>query len=315
MECKRIVIDTDPGVDDAHAILILLDADKLNLVKIEAIIVTKGNTTVENGSKHVVRLLQMKNRTDIPVYRGVQYALLSNEEGASTYFGNDGMADLDYDEEPDLTFISVKPAPLALLELVEQNPNEITLVCLAPLTNVALAAGLSENFFQKVKEVFIMGGNWRAQGNETECAEFNFQYDPEAAYMVLQKLKCPTTVLANETCLDAAIDVNWRFDTLVNDSIDLTFMTMVERKFLSITRGDKGTWVPFDVFMVILILYPDVVVRAFEYHVTVELHGYFTRGQMVLDHLRKRKPNVTVVQEINRDYIMQILLNWYQIDK
>ncbi|XP_031345202.1 uncharacterized protein LOC116172187 isoform X2 [Photinus pyralis] len=308
---KRIVIDTDPGVDDAHAILFLLDADKLNMVKIEAIIVTKGNTTVENGCRNVIRLLKMKNRMDIPIYKGASYALLSNEVAASTYFGDDGMADAEYDEEPDLSIVNKKPGSLALLELVEQNPHELSLLCLAPLTNIALAAGLNGDFFENVKEVFIMGGNWRGQGNETECAEFNFHYDPEAAYMVLQKLRCPTTILPNETCMAARIDTSWRFETLINDSIDLTFMTMLERKFFKLR--DIEAWTPYDLFSVLLILYPEVVVRSAEYNVTVELHGRFTRGQMILDHLRNRTSNVNIVQRIDKERVMQILLNWYHI--
>ncbi|KAJ8966092.1 hypothetical protein NQ317_008767 [Molorchus minor] len=99
-EIKRVIVDVDVGVDDYLALLILLHAEKAGKLKIEAIVCSMGNTTVENVLKNVVRLLEIEKRTDIPVYRGVKNQLILPKESVTKFHGQDGFGDLTHDKDP-----------------------------------------------------------------------------------------------------------------------------------------------------------------------------------------------------------------------
>ncbi|KAF5284460.1 hypothetical protein FQA39_LY17035 [Lamprigera yunnana] len=309
-EIKRIIIDTDPGVDDAHALLIFLQAERMKLVKIEAITVTAGNTSLENACKNVVRILEAENRTDIPTYKGVEESLLQHDFVSGDYHGLDGLGDAFHDV-PDTSFIRKELSPLVISDIVNRNPGQITLICLAPLTNIALAAKFDGQLFNKVKECFIMGGNFQGVGNETSSGEYNFFFDPEAAYIVLKKITCRTTILPIETCHDALIEMSWRRNVL-GKCFKMAMLNEVEKNSHPYIHGMPDTWVPFDAFLAVAVLFPDMIVQKNEYHVTVELHGSLTRGQVVLDHLQKNKPNASIIKEINRNYYMDTILKIFQ---
>lgn len=310
-EIKRVIIDTDPGIDDAHALMIFLEAEKRNLIKIEAITLTAGNTSLENACKNTVRLLESENRTDIPIYKGVKDALLQYNAENSTYFGIDGFGDV-FNDEPNLSLIRKELSPVIISEIVNENPGRITLACLGPLTNIALAAKLNANFFDKVKECFIMGGNYQGRGNETASGEFNFYSDPEAAYIVLKTITCPTTILPIESCYKAHITLEWRRKVLGQCS-KMTLLNQAEDKCYPFVTGETNSWVPADGYLAAIVLYPEEIVKQkSEQHVTVELRGLFTRGQMVLDHLKNNKANVLVVEELDVEFYKNIVLDMFK---
>nr|CAI5870300.1 unnamed protein product [Callosobruchus analis] len=199
---RRIVVDVDAGVDDYVALLIFLHADKRSDVKIEAIICTNGNTTRENVVRNVVRLLELVGRTDIPVYRGAkeQFILhrkpfIVHQQPLHLHHGQDGFGDIEHDKEPDVSVVKDTPASVALRQLVVSAPNEISVICLGPLTTLALTLKLFTELAHQIKDVWIMGGNIRGVGNITSAAEFNFYMDPEAVHIVLECLKCEIYIL------------------------------------------------------------------------------------------------------------------------
>ncbi|KAF5288915.1 hypothetical protein FQA39_LY03794 [Lamprigera yunnana] len=310
-EIKRIIIDTDPGIDDAHALLIFLLAErKLKKIKIEAITVSAGNTSLENACKNVTRILESENRKDIPVYKGVEQSLLHQDVIDSDYFGSDGLGDVFHDI-PDMSVIKRELSPIAICDIINKNPGEITLVCLGPLTNIALATTFDGQLFSKVKECFIMGGNFQGVGNVTTSAEFNFYFDPEAAYIVLKKITCPTTILPLETCYDAVIEMDWRRDVLAKCP-KMIMLNEVEKNYHPTMHGRPNTWVPFDGFLAVAILYPNIVVQKTKYQATVELHGSLTRGQVVLNDWEENKANVFIIKAIDKVFYMNTVLDMFQ---
>lgn len=314
-EVRRIVVDTDPGIDDLYAILIFLEAEKLNLIKIEAFTVTAGNTDVENSCKNLVSLLERANRTDIPIYKGASRNILSQQH-TFEHFGDNGVGNFVYPAEPDVSIIRHTPSAIALKEIVEENPGEITLVCLAPLTNIALAYKIYEDIFNNLKEIFIMGGTCRARGNVTICAEFNFYFDPESVYIFLQNVTCPTTILPYEPCLDAQLETNWRFGVLLNNTPELQFLTQMDKHHHTVTKKrNKDKWMQPDIYLAAMILCPDLVVRKNLYHMTIELHGGLTRGQCIFNHTKENDPNVLIVEEISKEIFVETLLKIYKIDR
>lgn len=110
----------------------------------------------------------------IPIYKGASNAIISKKDNFSpTHFGEDGFADLLYKNDPDLHLIRKETAAIAIRDIVFKYPKEITLICLAPLTNLAIAGLLSEEVVtSNIKEIFIMGGNY--MGNSIRCIKFTY---------------------------------------------------------------------------------------------------------------------------------------------
>jgi len=175
---RRIIIDADPGVDDAFAIMLALKSDKL---KIEAITTVAGNCSLDNATKNSLKILDLINRKDIPVYKGMDKALKKDNGNADYVHGNNGLGGIKY--KPIIGTVEDGHAVDYLIESVNGNPGEITIVAIGPLTNIASAINKDKNFAKNVKELVIMGGSID-KGNITPVAEFNFYIDPDAAKIV-----------------------------------------------------------------------------------------------------------------------------------
>ncbi|XP_049335525.1 uncharacterized protein si:ch211-201h21.5 isoform X3 [Astyanax mexicanus] len=176
--------------------------------------------------------------------------------------------------------------------------TQVSLVALGPLTNLALAVRLDPTFPQKLKNLYIMGGNMEGKGNVTPSAEFNFIMDPESAYIVLEEYQCPTSIATWEfTCRNK---LTWEFfDELVGqDSAPARFMKRVTSRCWAFSR-DAGVgmkeaffgpgFVPYDAYAMAACVDGSVVTGQQEYAVRVELLGELGRGFMALDPTNKLK--------------------------
>jgi purine nucleosidase len=176
---KRIIIDTDPGIDDSLAILLALASPEITL---EGLSVVHGNSSTEQGTINALSVLELAKASHIPVYRGCDLPLVQPSLLAPETHGDQGIgyAKLSAPQSRH----QVQRGSDYLIEKIMSVPGEITLVCIAPLTNVALAIRQEPRIVEKVKEVFIMGGAIRHEGNTTMLAEFNTYVDPHAAHIV-----------------------------------------------------------------------------------------------------------------------------------
>jgi purine nucleosidase len=179
MTPKRIILDTDPGIDDALAILLALASPELSL---EGLTIVHGNCSLEQATINGLSLLELANASHIPLAKGCEVPLVQPSLLAPETHGNSG---LGYAKLPE-----PRSRPIVqhgcdfLIERVMSNPGEITLVAVGPLTNVAIAIRKEPKIIKSLKEIIIMGGSIRHQGNSTPMAEFNVHVDPHAAYMV-----------------------------------------------------------------------------------------------------------------------------------
>jgi purine nucleosidase len=174
----RVIIDADPGTDDALAILMALNSPEL---RVEAITVVAGNVTAERGLENALELVALAGRPDVPVALGARKPLLQALVTAESH-GPDGMGGIALPaarSAPDARF-----GPDLIVEFVHKYPHEVTIVPLGPLTNVALALSKDPSIAGLVKEVVFMGGSISG-GNVDAVAEFNVYVDPEAAQVVL----------------------------------------------------------------------------------------------------------------------------------
>ena len=176
---KHILIDTDPGIDDALAILLALASPEL---EVEGISIVHGNCSAQQGTINALSILELANAAHIPVATGCDLPLVQPSLLAPETHGNTG---LGYAQLPKpRARPTVQHGSDFLIEKIMSRPGEISLVCIGPLTNVAMAIRKEPRIVQAVKEVFIMGGAIRHEGNTTPLAEFNTYVDPHAAHIV-----------------------------------------------------------------------------------------------------------------------------------
>jgi inosine-uridine nucleoside N-ribohydrolase len=177
---RQVIIDTDPGTDDAIAITLALNSPE---VAVRALTVVAGNVPAPQGLDNALRLVSLARRCDLPVAIGAQRPLAGILTTAELYHGKNGLGDV---QVPPATCVADKRwAPDLIVDLVHAAPHGITLVTLGPLTNIALALSKDPSIVALVKEVIMMGGAISG-GNASPAAEFNVYVDPEAAKLVFE---------------------------------------------------------------------------------------------------------------------------------
>jgi len=201
---KRILLDTDPGIDDALAILLALASPELSL---EGVSVVHGNCSLEQATRNGLSILELAGAGHIPLARGCELPLVQPSLLAAETHGDTGLGYASL-PEPRTQPIGLHGSDF-LIEKVLSNPGEITLVAIGPLTNVALAIRKEPKFAKSLKEIIIMGGAIRHEGNVTALAEFNTYVDPHATHIVFHA-GIPTTLVPLDVtyqCILTASDV------------------------------------------------------------------------------------------------------------
>lgn len=182
------------------------------------------------------------------------------------------------------------------------------LIAVAPLTNIALLFKLYPGISTKVKSLHIMGGSYLGVGNVSACAEFNFWSDPEAAQIVFTETKCPTYIFPWEPCVvagDAMPFADWRLKELTSNNNPFTsLLDLVEIK----AYKTLSHWTPCDCFLACCFIFPKMMQKVNKRHVTVELAGNHTRGQVVIDHINKNEPNAFIIEQIDVELFKKFML-------
>lgn len=291
-----LLIDTDPGVDDALAILMAhAHARVLGLT------VTAGNVGLSRTTANALKLVETIG-ANTPVYAGCDAPLLGQPEvGASVIHGRDGFGDANL--PPSTRKPESEHASLAILRLTREHPSEITLVCIGPLTNLAVALKLDPALPQRVGRLVIMGGAVTGRGNyERVPTEFNIGFDPEAASIVFAAFPRFDLIDWEATTrhgLDHALLRQW-FER--GDARAKFFETIsAHARRANIARGRQGLMAA-DALAMAVALQPEIVTRAEERHVAVETDGRLTRGATVVDWLGfgGGSPNARIVLEVDR---------------
>jgi purine nucleosidase len=176
----KIIIDTDPGIDDTIAIFLALRSPEIEVVGLTSVF---GNTDIENATLNSLRLVETAGFPNIPVAKGSGCPIVMPMPGLGTFVhGMDGMGNTN-PPPPKGKPIDISAAQF-IVDTVMQNPGEITLVPVGPLTNIGLALRLEPKIADNVKEVVIMGGAAHGKGNSSPVAEANIIHDPHAASIV-----------------------------------------------------------------------------------------------------------------------------------
>ncbi|KAM6921810.1 inosine-uridine preferring nucleoside hydrolase [Xenentodon cancila] len=301
MPKKLVIIDTDCGIDDAQALMMGLAAPSIQILGLTCVY---GNAAVQDVCQNVLRVLSVCEREEIPVFRGCAGPLIGASNPFSDHFGGDGLGDVVEDRDPQWEEkIQREHAASALIRLVSENPKQVSLVALGPLTNLALAVRLDPCFPQKLRDLYIMGGNMEGKGNMTLCAEFNFAMDPESAYIVLEEYLCPTYIASWEyACRNP---LTWEFfEELINqDAAAARFMKLITSKCWAYSKEAMKKkrdvyfgpgFVSYDAYAMAACIDSSVVTESIECAVRVELQGGIGRGMMVLDRINALKKSHSV---------------------
>ncbi len=174
-----LLIDTDPGVDDALALLMALADARHQVV---GLTIAAGNVGLEHTVANALRICQVAGRDDVPVFPGCDRPLLHPSPDAANVHGVDGLGDAGL--PPTTRAAEARHAAEAIIELSHRHAGRLLLVALGPLTNIALALRLDPTLPSRIARLVVMGGAVTGHGNITPSAEFNVFFDPEAAHIV-----------------------------------------------------------------------------------------------------------------------------------
>ncbi|HSF31702.1 MAG TPA: nucleoside hydrolase [Candidatus Tectomicrobia bacterium] len=294
-EPTRIIIDTDPGIDDVAAILMGLGSQEL---QVEALTTIFGNATVSQSTVNALRLLEAAGRTDIPVYQGVGKCYNFTQPAYSAQVhGSDGFGDIAWPLPT--TPPRHRHAVLEIIDRVLSAPGEITVVALGRLTNLALAISLEPRVATALRSLIVMGGAITVPGNTTPVASANVWGDPEAADVVYRS-GAKIVQIGLDVCDQVEISAAqqrhvWQANTAATRLLQaLTPCLQASYKRRGLLRQPDS------------IRYNDVPAMAYvidaslfacrDVYVRIETQGHLTRGQTVAD-LRGQgsaPPNVTV---------------------
>ncbi|WP_266170672.1 nucleoside hydrolase [Dyella subtropica] len=296
MSKPQLLIDTDPGVDDALAILMAhAHAD------IAGLSIAAGNVGLEHTVRNARTLVDLVGAT-VSVFGGCPTPLVrAPEEDAAFVHGTDGFGDVGF-PEPKVAAAD-EQAALALLRLTRERPGELTLVALAPLTNVALALRLDPGLPKRVKRLVVMGGAVTGQGNTGKVpAEFNIGFDPEAAHVVFEAF--PRFDLVDwEATLRHAFDEAEFDGWLSAGDHRAKFFGQVFRtaRSFNVKHRRRGI-IAADALAMAVAIDPSIITRSEERHVAVELDGRLTRGATVVDWARRlgHPANARIVLDVDQ---------------
>jgi len=302
---KRIIIDTDPGIDDAFAFLLALASPEIQL---EALTTTQGNVTLEKATRNALSILELCNASHIPVAAGSKYPLVQPLRASADIHGASGIGDAKLPDP--------KAAPVTqhavdyLIERVLAEPNEISIFPIGPMTNIAMAIRKEPKFAKAVKELVIMGGAIQENGNITPLAEFNIYVDPHAAHIVFHS-GIPITLIpldVTHKCLikrehiHRLVKINSPVTHFIKDAIDFYLNFSYEHGF--------GGGALHDPLTLATVIAPELLTLK-EYYVDVDHSGGIAMGKTFADifNVTKKPANMKVAMEVRGDDFIELFVH------
>lgn len=195
-----IILDVDTGIDDALALALAVTSNHTELV---AVTTLAGNVGVDRTTANTLTVLDWLGATDVPVHYGASSPLVRDHVDAAFVHGTDGLGNADL--PPSRRARGSDRGPATMIRLANQRPGELTLVCVGPLTNLAIALNVEPGLGERLRRVVIMGGAFNVPGNVTPHAEFNIFCDPEAAMMTFRAALPEVTVVGLDVTHQTAL--------------------------------------------------------------------------------------------------------------
>lgn len=282
---RKVIIDTDPGTDDAIAILLALNSPELD---VRALTVVPGNVTAQQGLENALKLVSLANRCNVAVAGGAEHPLFQKLITAEFWHGKNGLANVELPAskcKADPRF-----GPDLIIQMVHEHPHEITLLPIGPETNIALAVLKDPTIVPLVKEVIVMGGSISG-GNVNAAAEANIYNDPEAAQIVFQA-GWPLT-MAGLDVGNATLFTRRHVEQLAKThGPQNDFMVAVTKFLVELSEKYGFAGSPMYDPLAIGAAIDPTIVKTQAMHVDVETRGDFTRGETVANRQNAVERNV-----------------------
>src|SRR5215208_1547958 len=304
MPPTRIIIDTDPGIDDAFAFLLALASPE---IKLEALTTTQGNVTLEKATTNALAVLELARASHIPVVKGSVVPLVQPMRASADVHGESGIGDARLPEP------ATKPVPKHavdyLIERVLAEPGEISIFAIGPLTNIAMAIRKEPRFAECVQELVIMGGAILEYGNMTPQAEFNIYVDPHAAHIVFHS-GIPMTLIpldVTHKCrlkqehVDRLMQIHSPISRFIRDAMEVYLEA-------SYALGHEGSSL-HDPLTLATIIAPELLTLK-EYYVDVDISGGVSMGKTLADifNVTKKPANMKVAMDVRGAEFIELFL-------
>jgi purine nucleosidase len=292
-----LLIDTDPGVDDALAILMAFNDTAHEVV---GLTIAAGNVGIAHTVRNALKLCEVAGCDDVPVFPGCAAPLLHSAPDAAYVHGQDGFGDTGY--APPVRGAEAEHAALAILRLSHVHAGRLLLVALGPLTNLALALKLDPTLPERVGRLVVMGGAVNGHGNITPAAEFNVYFDPEAARIVFEAFPmfdlCDWEATVRHGLVHAEVE-QWLQEGSARGRFydDISRQT---RRWSAERRGER--WHCADGLAMAFALDPAGATGLTAGPVGVELEGAMARGATLVDWNRQtgRPDNARILLEYDQ---------------
>ncbi|NQT61272.1 MAG: nucleoside hydrolase [Bacteroidetes bacterium] len=299
---KKIIIDCDTGIDDALALLLALQHSDWNILGITAV---SGNVPLEHTAPNCIRICTLAGKK-IPVYAGAAKPLYCKYRTAEQVHGKNGLGGVelplgyDVEEEPALSYLT---------RTVRENPGDIEIIAVGPLTNIALAVLTDPHFSENVAHLTIMGGAIHG-GNATAAAEFNIYADPEAAKIVFNA-GIPMTMIGldvtNRALLGFDVVERWRAsdNTVVRTAGELLF------SFHHLLDGIEAKGYALHDPLTIAYVMDPTLVTTRDLFIDVETKNSLANGKTVADELQVtgNKPNVSAAVDLQSNKFLKLFVD------
>ena len=306
---KRVIIDTDPGVDDALALMLAFNSPELN---VEAVTTVAGNVSLEKTSNNALKILEFLGASDVPVAAGAAKPIRRNAIDSSYFHGKTGLGEAVL-PEPKLALDS-RTAVQLITDKVDELGDELTLVPIGPLTNIASAFLAKPEIVEQISGLVIMGGAFNltpyGHGNMNAVAEFNIWHDPEAAKIVFDS-GVPVTAVG----LDVTTNPSNRLSEDVFEEIeglDTRRARLVADLCRDLVRRMRGMSLHDPIAVAAT---TDLsLVETERFKVDVETVSDLTRGMTVVDRRPGRRPigaeaNVDVCVSVDSERFMKLFMD------
>ena len=305
MTPRSVIIDCDPGHDDALAILFALGSpDELDVLALTAV---AGNVPLTLTERNARKVCELAGRPDLPVYAGCARPLMRDLVTAEHVFGSTGLEGPEL-PEPRMPLARAHAVD-AIVDLLRSHPAEtITLCPMGPLTNIAMALRKAPDIAPRIKEIVLMGGAM-GEGNTTPAAEFNIYVDPHAAKVVFEA-GVPLTMLGLDVSRQALLTSD-RLEAIrrLGTPFSRTVVGLLEfySRYHQTRRGRVGAPL-HDPCVIAYVLEPGLF-RGRTCHVAIETQGEHTLGRTVVDWSGRtsHRRNATVINEIDADGFFALL--------
>ncbi|MCA1735829.1 MAG: nucleoside hydrolase [Actinobacteria bacterium] len=300
-----VIIDCDPGHDDAIALLLALASPELEIVGVTTV---GGNAPLEMTTKNALKVLELAGRTEIPVAAGFARPLFRELQTAAHVHGESGL------DGPVLAEPSIRPLPIDAIDFLAEKilsaETPITLVPVGPLTNIAALLNRYPEVEGRVERIVLMGGAINT-GNFTPAAEFNIYVDPEAAHRVFHS-GLDITMVGLEVTHQALLNRNHAEKLRGAGAIGKFVAELLDFFLVNHPRHfDGGVGAPIhDAVAVAHLIWPDLM-TTIDAFVTVETQSELNRGRTVVDrwHVTSQAANVRVGIDLDGPRFANLLLN------